>query len=295
MPQASNNKLQEAYSHCALMVKNHYENFPVASLILPKPIRQPISVIYAFARTADDIADEGDMAPEARIQQLDVMGEKLDKLSPNKLQSGQTLDDPIFVALDDVIKQHNLPIQLFHDLLTAFRQDATKKRYATFEEILYYCRHSANPVGRLLLHLAKQDSDIQLKQSDAICSALQLINFYQDIIQDVDENNRIYFPEDEMQTFGVSEQYFQQHQCDKAMQALLIKQLNRAHEMMLLGAPLGNNMPGRFGLQLRMMINGGLKVLELLKNNHHLCFSRPRLNKGHWAQIIWYSTLKKTI
>ena len=218
------------------------------------------------------------------------MGKQLDQID-----AGNTLSDPIFIALADVIQKHNLPLQLFHDLLTAFRQDVTKKRYTSFDEVLHYCKHSANPVGRLLLHLTDQDSEMQLQQSDAICSALQLINFYQDITQDYDENNRIYFPEDEMQDFGVAEQHFQNRECDKAMQALLAKQLGRARDMMESGAPLGMNMPGRFGLQLRMMINGGLKVLELLENTQQSCFSRPRLKKAHWAQIFLYSFLKKAI
>lgn len=288
MPISAKSILPQAYDHCMKMVRGHYENFPVASLVLPKPLRQPISVIYAFARTADDIADEGDASPETRIRQLDAMAEKLDQL-----HEPETVTDPIFIALADVLERHPLPVTLFHDLLTAFRQDVSKKRYANFDEVMFYCQHSANPVGRLLLHLIGQDSDIQLQQSDAICSALQLINFYQDIVQDFEENNRIYFPQDEMQQFSITEQHIQQQNCNSAMQAFLASQYKRTREMMLSGLSLGLNMRGRFGLQLRMMINGGLKVLDLLENEQQHCFNRPRLGKSDWLSIIWLSMLKK--
>lgn len=288
MPLAENNNLQLAYDHCMKMVRSHYENFPVASLVLPIALRRPVSVIYAFARSADDIADEGNASPDLRLQQLDEMSGKLDLL-----QNGATLDDPVFIALADVIKNHNLPVQLFHDLLSAFRQDVTKQRYNNFDEVLYYCKRSANPVGRLLLYLTKQDSEKHLQQSDAICSALQLINFYQDILQDYQENNRIYFPQDEMQKYTINEKHIKERLCDPTMQAFLGSQYKRARDMMLSGFTLGLNMRGRFGLQLRMMINGGLKVLELLDKEKHRCYSRPRLKKHDWLVIIWRSILKK--
>lgn len=288
MPLAQNNNLQQAYDHCMKMVRSHYENFPVASSLLPQSLRRPISVIYAFARSADDVADEGNATPEIRLAQLDEMTAQL-----NQIERETALTDPIFIALADVIRQHHLPLSLFHDLLTAFKQDVIKKRYTNFKEVLFYCQHSANPVGRLLLHLMGQDSPTQLQQSDAICSALQLINFYQDILQDYEENNRIYFPQDEMQEFAVDEHHFEQHHCDASMQAFLGYQFKRTRQLLLSGFDLGQNMRGRFGLQLRMMINGGLKVLELLENAQGNCFSRPRLKKGDWLIVIWRSILKK--
>ena len=292
MVTASPTQLQSAYDHCLHMVRGHYENFPVASLILPRHLRRPIAVIYAFARTADDLADEGDLEPQQRLQQLDAMAQQLDLLIKNENEAAASTD-PIFLALADVIAQHDLPLSLFQDLLSAFRQDVSKTRYASFDEVLDYCRRSANPVGRLLLHLTHQDSPANLAHSDAICMALQLINFLQDIGQDVDENDRIYLPEDELAECGVTVQQLQQHRCDEALQQLLARLRQRTRKLMLSGAPLGQNLSGRFGLQIRMVIQGGLKVLDLLEKHQTQCFSRPRLRKREWIAIAAHALLKR--
>lgn len=285
MVTASPTQLQSAYDHCLRRVRSHYENFPVASLVLPRRLRHPIAVIYAFARIADDFADEGNLGPADRLQQLDAMARQLDHL-------GKENADPVFLALADVIERHALPLPLFHDLLSAFRQDVSKTRYASFDEVLDYCRRSANPVGRLLLHLTRHDSAINLAHSDCICTALQLINFLQDIGQDVDENDRIYLPQDEMGKFGVSERQVQQHHCDSNLQQLLGAQRERCRRLMLDGASLGQNLPGRFGLQIRMVVRGGLKILELMEKQPAQCFSRPRLRKQDWFAMGWHALLK---
>lgn len=272
----------QAYKHCQEMVRSHYENFPVASFILPRRLRLPISVIYAFARNADDFADEGDLNRETRLARLQDYDDKLDKIA-----AGEEVDDPVFIALSDVIKQHALPIQLFHDLITAFRLDVTKTRYSDTNDIWDYCRYSANPVGRLLLHLIGEDSPANLEQSDAICSSLQLINFLQDIEQDYVENNRIYLPQKDMLSFKVTEEHIKEKRSDEAMFNLVQKQINTARDKMLFGKPLGRAMPGRFGFQLRMMINGGLRVLELLEKQRDDLFSRPRLRTRDWVLIAW--------
>jgi squalene synthase HpnC len=282
-------QIQNAYEHCIKIVRSHYENFPVASLLLPRSLRHPIAVIYAFARTADDFADEGQFTEQQRLDKLNhysALLKSLDDTQPT---------DPIFLALQDVINKHQLPIQLFHDLLTAFKQDVTKKRYANFHEVLDYCQHSANPVGRLLLHLIHQATPEHLQQSDAICSALQLINFLQDISQDYNENDRIYLPQDEMQKYDVSVDMIKQQQSTDAMRTLVGQQVQRAKSMMLSGAPLGNDVPGRFGLQLRMMINGGLQIIKLLENQQEDVFSRPRLRRKDWIKIALYAIIKKSI
>ncbi|HYT47167.1 MAG TPA: squalene/phytoene synthase family protein, partial [Burkholderiales bacterium] len=170
------------------MPVGHYENFPVASLLLPAPLRAPIEVIYRFARSADDIADEGNDAADMRLAKLSVYQARLAKIA-----GGETPDDPLFRDVAGIVRSHRLPLQLFRDLLDAFAQDVTKKRYASFAELLDYCRRSANPVGRLLLHLFKRTTDSDLARSDAICSALQLINFWQDIEIDY-AKGRIYLP-----------------------------------------------------------------------------------------------------
>ncbi len=278
---ADNAQLAAAYAHCQRLVRSHYENFPVASFILPKRLRRPISVIYAFARTADDFADEGDWDAKTRLEKLKQYDKYLYAIA-----NGETIENPIFIALADVIKKHHLPLQLFHDLLTAFRLDVTKTRFADIDEIWDYCGYSANPVGRLLLHLMDAATPQNLKHSDAICSALQLINFLQDIEQDFVENQRIYLPQADMERFGVDEKHFQDKYSDTAFKQLIQQQIAYAREKMLFGKPLGRAVSGRFGFQLRLMINGGLRVLELLERQQENLFSRPRLSRGDWLMMV---------
>lgn len=275
-------KIEIAYRHCEQLANSHYENFPVASRFLPKQIRRPIAVIYAFARTADDMADEGNAPATLRIQALEAYGRQLDHLN-------QSLD-PVFIALSHVMQQHDLPLQLFHDLLSAFKMDVTKHRYASFEELLVYCRHSANPIGRLLVYLNRRVSDQNLQLADAICTALQLINFYQDLQQDYQENNRIYLPQDEMQSYGVTEQHFKRLDSDTAMQKLMRFQVQRACDMLLSGWPLATILPARMGFELKMVVAGGLRICEKLLNNKDV-FTRPRLSKSDWLKMAWRATI----
>ena len=274
--------LQNAYAECLQMAQSHYENFPVASRLLPKHLRQPISVIYAFARRADDFADEGDFSNEERIAALDNFSEKLDLI-----EEGKDVEDTTFIALADVIEQHQLPISLFHDLLTAFKMDVTKERYANFGEVMEYCRYSANPVGRLLLHLNKETSTQSLGYSDAICSALQLTNFLQDISQDLEESNRIYIPQDEMEKYGVSEEDILNKNTNDASRKLIAFQIARTARLMQSGAPLGKVLKGRMGLELRMTIMGGSRILYKLNQQYDDVFSRPRLSKWDIGWVIW--------
>ena len=274
--------LQNAYAECLQMAQSHYENFPVASRLLPKHLRQPIAVIYAFARRADDFADEGNLSNEERIAALNGFSEKLDLI-----EAGKDVDDITFIALADVIEQHQLPISLFHDLLTAFKMDVTKERYANFGEVMEYCRYSANPVGRLLLHLNKETSSQSLGQSDAICSALQLTNFLQDISQDLEESNRIYIPQDEMEKYGVSEEDIRNNNTNDASRKLIAFQIARTARLMQSGAPLGKVLKGRMGLELRMTIMGGSRILYKLNQQYDDVFSRPRLSKWDIGWVIW--------
>lgn len=273
--------LRDAYAHCLRMARSHYENFPVASRFLPKRLREPIAVIYAFARTADDFADEGDLDPATRIAKLNAYDAQLDAIA-----AGDKVDDPVFVALADIIRRHDLPMDLFHDLLTAFRMDVTKKRHANYAEVLYYCRHSANPVGRLLLYLYNLATPVNLAHSDAICSALQLINFWQDLSQDYRENNRIYLPQEEMVNYGVSEDHLRHGRTDAAMRALMDFQIERTRRLLLSGAPLGKVLPGRMGFELRLTLHGGLRVLNALEARRDDAFARPRLGVTDWLAML---------
>jgi phytoene synthase len=260
----------------------HYENFPVASLLLPAPLRRPVEVIYRFARTADDFADEGSEPDEIRLAKLSVYRAALVTIA-----RGETPGEPLLRDLANVIREHRLPIQPFHDLLDAFAQDVTKKRYATYAEVLDYCRRSANPVGRLLLHLFKQTSESDLRRSDAICSALQLVNFWQDVGIDYTRDNRIYLPQDEMARFGVTQLHLLEKVCDEPWRGLMRHQVERTRNLMLSGAALGRDLPGRVGLEIRATIEGGLKILRKIEGAGYDVFRRrPVLRPLDWPLVL---------
>ena len=263
------------------MSVGHYENFPVASLLLPKALRTPIEVIYRFARSADDIADEGDDAADVRLARLSVYQAELDRVA-----AGETPQAPLFRDVAAIVRQHGLPIRLFKDLLDAFAQDVTKKRYADFADLLDYCRRSANPVGRLLLHLFKRTAERDLQHSDAICSALQLINFWQDV--DIDYlKGRIYLPQDEMARHGVTETHLAERRCDPNWRSLLAFQVARSRQMMLSGTPLARSLPGRIGLEIRTTIQGGLRILQKIERVDYDVFRRrPVLRAFDWPLLL---------
>lgn len=275
-------ELDQAYAFCLNMTKTHYENFPVASILLPKVLRRPIAVIYAFARTADDFADEDNLPAEDRLRLLNSYSQYLSEIA-DQCYVG---NDPIFLALQDVVHRFKLPIQLLEDLLFAFRQDVVKSRYATFNEVLDYCRFSANPVGRLLLYLQGTPTLQQLQQSDAICTSLQLINFYQDIVQDYTEQNRIYIPLDELSDIGIDEANL--IQADSTMLAPLLRSLYlRTEQIMREGLELGSSLSGRLGWEIRAMSLGGLTTLLALKRQpDDTLLSRPRLSRATMTWVI---------
>ncbi len=257
------------------MSVGHYENFPVASLLLPARLRRPVETIYRFARSADDFADEGSDAPGIRLEKLN--GYRRQLAAPA---------EPLFHEIRKIVREHDLPPQLFFDLLDAFSQDVRKNRYADYPELLDYCRRSANPVGRLLLHLFKRTSDSELAQSDAICSALQLVNFWQDAAID-HAKDRIYLPQDEMARFGVSESHLQGRIVDDAWRALMAFQVRRTRELMLAGAPLGRALPGRIGLEIRATVQGGLRILDKIEAAGYDVFRRrPVLGAADWPLLL---------
>ncbi len=254
----------------------HYENFPVASLLVPARLREPIRVIYRFARSADDFADEGEDPPDVRLR----------KLAEYRRQLAAPAE-PLLREVAKIIREHELPVELFADLLDAFAQDVTRKRYASFAEVMEYCRRSANPVGRLLLHLFKRTSERDLQDSDAICSALQLINFWQDIELDYAKDRRVYLPQDEMARFGVTERHLVEKICDRAWEHLLQFQTQRTRALMLSGAGLGQRLPGRIGLEIRATIQGGLRILEKMERAGYDVFRRrPRLRPFDWPLLF---------
>jgi squalene synthase HpnC len=277
-------ELAEAYDYCLNLAHSHYENFPVASLLLPRHLRKAICVIYAFSRTADDIADEGNATPLQRLNALAEYEQQLSSIEQGNYQGNSA----IFIALQDVIQSHDLPITLLYDLLSAFQQDITQHRYQNDDAIYDYCRRSANPIGRLLLHLHGEPTKHELKQSDAICTALQLINFYQDIQQDLYENDRIYIPLDDFIRHGLTTTSL--HDTDSHKTAPILREkLQTVHTLFSSGFKLGDALHGRFGWEIRIVTLMGIVTLNKLSSrSDHDLYSRPRLSKYHFAL---YATL----
>ncbi|SDH40830.1 squalene synthase HpnC [Propionivibrio dicarboxylicus] len=260
------------------MPVDHYENFPVASLLLPKTLRQPIEAIYRFARSADDIADEGDADADTRLQALAVYQAELDAI-----ERGTPGDSPIFRDLAGVIAAWKLPLTPFRDLLDAFAQDVVKKRYADYPELLDYCRRSANPVGRLLLYLVDRADADNLHRSDCICTALQLANFWQDIAIDWDKQ-RIYLPQDDLARFGIDEAQIDAARWTPHWAELIDLELARTRALMLEGLPLVRQLPGRMGWEIRLTAQGGLRILERIGQTRGDVFRhRPKLGAWDWA------------
>lgn len=263
------------------MSVDHYENFPVASVLLPARLRRPVGVIYAFARSADDLADEGDAPPSARLAALGGYRDELDAI-----EAGRAPRSDLFRALSGVVEEFRLPIRPFRDLLDAFSQDVVKSRYADFAEVLDYCRRSADPVGRLMLHLYGEATPANVARSDSICSALQLVNFWQDVAIDW-RKERVYLPADELRRFGVTEGHIAAGRPDEAWRALMRFQVDRARTMLNSGAPLARDLPGRIGWEIRMIVQGGLRILEKIDRVRGDVFRRrPVLHPHDWPLML---------
>jgi squalene synthase HpnC len=262
------------------MPVEHYENFPVASFLLPRRLRRPIEAIYRFARGADDIADEGDADDGERLRGLSDYAAELDRI-----EQGEPPRSAVFSELADVISGWDLPLLPFRDLLDAFAQDVVKKRYADFAELLDYCRRSANPVGRLVLHVFKRASEDNLRRSDAICSALQLINFWQDIAVDW-AKGRIYLPQEDLARFAIEEHVLAEGRSTPEWGALLDFEIERTRRMILAGAPLARELPGRLGWEIRLTVQGGLRILEgIARVRGDVFHHRPQLGPSDWLRM----------
>jgi squalene synthase HpnC len=269
------------------MAVDHYENFPVASVLLPAELRRPVELIYAFARQADDFADEGDVPAAQRLASLEGFSRELDRI-----ERAEPAQLPLFADLGAVIRARALPLAPFRDLLSAFSQDVVKPRYANFDEVLDYCRRSANPVGRLLLHLYRAAGADNELLSDRICTSLQLVNFWQDVAVDW-RKDRVYLPQDEMAEYGVSESQIARGETDGRWRALMKFQVGRTRAMMAAGAPLGSRLPGRIGFELRMIVAGGNRILRKLDAVEGDVFRRrPVLRAGDWALMFGQALMR---
>ncbi|KAF0152803.1 MAG: Phytoene/squalene synthetase [Ignavibacteria bacterium] len=272
--------LTESYKNAEGFAKSHYENFPVISLTLPKEARKHIAVIYQFARQADDITDEGEVNSESRTESLELYESQLADCS-----SGKFAND-FWAALYNTINDCKLNKQYLYDLLSAFKQDIHTKRYSHYENLLDYCRRSANPVGRLVLEVCGVRNEEAFLYSDSICTALQLTNFYQDVSVDI-QKGRIYIPQIEMTKFGVEEKIFEEKQINANFKSLLKYQIDRTRLLFVEGRKLLPLLPKPLLVQIKMTILGGEKILDkIVELDYNVLAQRPKLNKFDYIRIF---------
>jgi len=276
--------VEEAYAYCGQLTRSHYENFPVGSVLIPKHLRPHVHAIYAFARTADDFADEPGLTTQERLSQLQCWEENL-------LTCQQNPKGPIFTALSHTLTTQEIPIQLCQDLLTAFRMDVNHNRHSSLEELHHYCKYSANPVGRLILHLFGYRTKWAADHADAICSALQLANFWQDVGVDY-SRDRIYLPTEEMSKFGVTETDLMHKRLSPQFRDLLRYLIQHTEDLFHQGFPLLTHVTGRLRYELRITWLGGMSILKKITQNDHDVFQkRPTVNKSDiprfMCQALW--------
>ena len=270
--------LSEARAWCKQLAESHYENFHVASWFLPEARRPHFHSIYAYCRISDDLGDEvGDTAQALAL--LDLWGQELDACYEGRARH------PVFVALAETIRACSIPKQPFADLLAAFRQDQTVTRYQTMDDVLGYCRYSANPVGRLVLYACGYADEERFKLSDATCSALQLANFWQDVRVDF-AKNRVYIPQDDMRRFGVTDQTIADGAATLEFRALLKHEVEFARQLFREGLPLIGMVGRELALDLDLFSRGGLEILRAIElQDYDVLSSRPAISKRTKLQL----------
>ena len=283
--------LDSAYDYCARLARSHYENFPVGSVLVPDRLRKHFYSIYSFARIADDFADEAYDEDHSEQERLGLIEEWRAML--REAFDGRATH-PVFIALADTITQFELPIELFEDLLTAFAQDVIVRSYQSFDQLLDYCRRSANPIGRLILLLfGHQDQQLHA-WSDDICTALQLANHWQDVSVDL-EKQRIYLPAEDLTRFEVSEDELRSLSAGEGFQRLMKFEVDRTRDLFAHGKPLCTRIGGRLGLELRAVWLGGTLILDRIEQNGYDIFTRrPVITSGDKLKILWRAARKGT-
>jgi len=271
-----------AYAHCARIARTHYENFTVGSWLLPRRLRHDLAAVYAFARVADDIADEG--ADTGRRERLRAWEEKLLACA----RQPAAADDPVFVALGRTIAAHGLSVEPFRDLLEAFRRDAVgeTRRFATWADVLDYCRRSANPVGQLVLALFGHRDAARRERSDDICTALQLTNFWQDVAGDLDRG-RVYLPEEDLERFSGSRDALAARRTNPAFRELLAFEIGRTRALFARGLPLADMVGRRLRHEVRIFARGGLAILARIEAAGCDVFTRrPTLGRAELVRLV---------
>ncbi len=265
--------LDRAYNYCERLARSHYENFPVGSSLIPKRLRKHFYSIYAFARIADDFADEGYGQGYSERARLDLLDEWRRMLTESLAGRAR---HPVFVALSQTSAEFDLPAGLFEDLLSAFAQDVTVRRYWSFNQLLDYCRRSANPIGRLILSLFGYRDDQRHQWSDDICTALQLANHWQDVAIDMDKD-RIYLPVEDLSRFELTVDDLIGRHANDGVKRMMTFEVARARDMFARGKPLCTSVSGRLGFELRAVWLGGVRILERIEQNGYDVFGRRPL------------------
>ena len=286
-------ELARAYAYCERLARSHYENFPVASRLLPARMRPHIAAIYAFARLADDMADEGDRPPADRIADLDAWDACLNAAALGAVERGEPHAE-VFLALRHTIETCGLPVQLFHDLVSAFRQDVTTTRYATWDDLMDYCRRSANPVGRLVLRVAGYDRADLDASSDAVCTALQLTNFWQDLEVDW-RKGRVYVPGSVLASASASTDDLAARRITAEWRTALDEVTARTRALFGSGRAVCDAVGGRLGLELRATWIGGSRILDKLEASGFDVFRRrPTLTAADAPAVLWRTLTWRT-
>ncbi len=285
MNKPEHQKLNRAYSKSLKFAKSHYENFPVVSFLIPKNLRKHVAIIYWFARTADDYTDEGNFSE----------GERLDKLNNFEYRTKQLLigkaESDYEIALANTIIEKNLTAENFYNLITAFRQDVIKNRYENFDEVIDYCKHSANPVGRLILELFDVSSEEAIIYSDKICTALQLTNFLQDVSIDY-KKGRIYLPQDEMEMLQITEKLFEHKENNHKLKQLVKHSVDRVQNLFDDGKKLFPFLSGRLKVEIIWTVAGGEEILDQIrKNDYNVLNNRPELSKTRMVSLFFKSLI----
>ena len=281
--------VEESFRYCERLARSHYENFPVGSVLIPKPLRKHFYSIYAFARTADDFADEDQGRDQSAEQKLALIASWREQLHQafNGEARHPVFIHPVFIALSETRARFDLPISLFDDLLSAFSQDVVKRRYETFDELKDYCRRSANPVGRLILLLFGYSDTGLHELSDDICTALQLANHWQDVAIDL-AKERVYLPDEDLDRFGVSIEELKTGTQKASFKNLMKFEIDRAREYFIRGKPLCAAVSGRLGLELRAVWLGGWRILDRIEENDYDVFARrPEITlSDKWRMVL---------
>ncbi len=275
-----------ASQHKIKQIKKHYENFTVGSLVLGKDMREVITTLYAFARLGDDIADEGNKSKRDRLEEIKHL-----KYHLKKIEFNQKINDPYFKILKKIYYKYNIRINNLYRLINAFNKDINHKQYSRFNDLIKYCEDAANPAGELILSLAKKDNKENIRQSNAICTSLALINFAQGVVEDY-EKGRIYFPKDEMKKFNLNVTDIEKRNFSDGWVRYKKYWVHRNYQILKKGLGLGKKIKGRLGIEIQMIELAAVLLLKRMKKNDCNLFTNPpKITTLDWIFIFFKSVL----